>query len=204
MRSVIRLQQVIKHKIRVYREKRRINNLAVVQSYIKKEVCRRYKAKVLHSLQIVISALRRHKMRNMVRKWAIVNKMKDLVIEKSWKKIALGKKGVIEKYLQSFAVQLGSKAQILVATQKTQHKFTLKYTDVVGKYMRAFRARMETGRYMRQVRMIGKVAKTFIYRRQFLKLKKAAITIQRAFREYYFNKNTARNIFNINFGTYKA
>ena len=41
---------------------------------------------------------------------------------------------------------------------------------------------------------------TWIYRQHFVKLRKAAITIQRAYREYYFNKNTARDIFEMNFG----
>lgn len=47
-------------------------------------------------------------------------------------------------------------------------------------------------KYVNQVAYLQRVFQSWLFYQRLKKLRKATIVIQRAYREYYFNKNTAR------------
>lgn len=93
--GIIKIQKAIKSKIDNLKQNRRIKNMMIVQSYIKKEVCRKYRLKYTRSLEIIVSAIQRYKIRKLVQKYAIINMIKNLIIEKSFKKFTIKQKNTI-------------------------------------------------------------------------------------------------------------
>lgn len=94
-KGIIKIQKAIKSKIDNLKQNRRIKNMMIVQSYIKKEVCRKYRLKYTRSLEIIVSAIQRYKIRKLVQKYAIINMIKNLIIEKSFKKFTIKQKNTI-------------------------------------------------------------------------------------------------------------
>jgi hypothetical protein len=159
---------------------------------------------VFGALQKIVNLIKRYQLRKNVQKYAVVNMVKNWLIDRVWKKIALARKNVIETYLHGFLIQIGQKSQIITANFNTHKKFEERYVGILGTYLHGLRCTASHERLMEKVRHTQRVLSTWLCRQRFLKLRKAAITIQRAYREYYFNKNTARQIFDINFGEYQS
>ncbi len=91
-----------------------------------------------------------------------------------------------------FLTQIGGKALIMTANQNTKTKFKNKYKKQLETYLKCFSEAIKTKKYVKKVVFTQSIIKTWIFRNKYVKLRQAAITIQRAYREYYFNKNTAR------------
>ena len=81
-----------------------------MQTYIKKQTARRNRMKYTRSIQLIINAIQRYKCRKLVQKFAIINQIKNYIIEKSYRKFTIKKKNIIEAYLLGFVTQIGSKS----------------------------------------------------------------------------------------------
>lgn len=117
------IQGAIREKLKIFKMEKKIKNMVVIQAYIKKEVARRNRVKYTRSLQIIINAIQRYRSWKLVQKYSIVNQLKNHIIEKSYRKLTIKKKNIIESYLLGFLTQVGSKNLILTANLNTKKKF---------------------------------------------------------------------------------
>lgn len=121
--GLILIQQNIRAKLNAVKKAKRIKNILILQAYIKKSVCKKHKEKVFSALQKIIDLIRRYQLRKNVQKYAVVNQIKNLLVDRAWQKIVIARKNVVEKYIQGFAIQIGQKSQIIAANYNTHRKF---------------------------------------------------------------------------------
>jgi DNA helicase HerA-like ATPase len=180
--GIVHLQREIRLKLNILRKTKRLKNILVLQAYIKMSVCKRNKQKVFNSLQKIISLIRRYKLRKNVQKFAIVNMLKDIIVDRAWRKISLERKAVVERYIRGFLIQVGQRGQISTANYNTHKKFEAQSELTVQKYIKGFHHSIRFEHFMSKVRYLQRTFQTWLHRQRFLKLRKAAIVIQRAYR----------------------
>jgi hypothetical protein len=62
----------------------------------------------------------------------------------------------------------------------------------INKYLKAHHQALIFTKLFRNITRLQCMCRSWIYRNKYCKLRDATIVIQRAYRQYYFNKNTAR------------
>jgi hypothetical protein len=158
------IQRAIREKLHSFKLQKKIKNMMVMQSYIKKEVSRRNRLKYTHSLQIIINAIQRYKSWKLVQKYSIINQIKNYIIDKSYRKLTIKNKNVIETYLLGFLTQVGSKTLIMTANLNTKTKFREKYIGQIEQYLKGLSEIIYTRNYINKVTYTQSIIKTWIYR----------------------------------------
>jgi hypothetical protein len=190
--GLILIQENIRAKLNAVKKAKRMKNILILQAYIKKSVCKKKKEKVFSALQKIINLIKRYQLRKNVQKFAVINQIKNMLIDRAWKKVVIVRKNIIEKYIKGFMIQVGQKSQIITANYNTHLKIEQKHISTLHTYLQSFSLAVAHSSLMQKITKTQRVITSWLYRQRFVKLRKAAITIQRAYREYYFNKNTAR------------
>ena len=117
-----------------------------------------------------------------MQKFSIVNQLKNYIIDKSYRKLTIKNKNIVEAYILAFLTQIGSKTLIMTANLNTKNKFREKYLGQVEQYLKGFSETAKTTVFLRQVVFTQSLVKTWLYRHKYVKLREAAIVIQRAYR----------------------
>lgn len=192
LQGLVRVQRSVRAKLNSLKKAHRLSNIVILQAYVKKAVAKKNKEKVFGALQKIIDLIQKYRLRKNIHKYAVVYRTRQAILERAWMKIVLARKNIIQTYLQGFLVQIGQQQRIVTANHNAHQKFQRKYLAHLANYLHGFARTTLHETFMEQLRRTQRTICSWIHRQRFLKLKKAAITIQRAYREYYFNKNTAR------------
>lgn len=182
MQGLVCLQRKMRLKLNALKKAKRIKNILVLQAYIKKSVCKRKKDRAFDALQKIINLIKRYQLRKNVQKFAVVHMTRQWILDGVWKAIEFQRKSIVETYLQGFLVQIGQKNQIVTANLNTHKKFEQKYLAALGSYLHGFALAAQHEGVISKVKKMQRVLCSWLCRQRFLKLRKAAIVIQRAYR----------------------
>ena len=117
------------------------------------------------------------------------------IIENTWKMIKKKRQKVIEIYLRSYSLQLFERSRISMADRNSYNIVKEKNFNKIETYVVGFAGYTGHLKYLNTVVRGQNLIRTWITRRRFVKLRKATIIIQRAWRTYYFKKKGAKAMF---------
>ena len=84
--------------------------------------------------------------------------------------------------MHGFNTRVQERGRISVANYNTQRKMREQSTDILEKYMSGYGKYVKYRQYLKKVNYLKRVMQSWLYRQRFMKLRKAAIIIQRAYR----------------------
>lgn len=141
--------------------------------------------------------MRRAVIRRRAQKSIFVNSIvKRDILDHAWQQICEKRAKIIKRYLKGATIQIRGKQKISKANLNQRLIIKQKTTTNARKYLLGFKQQIYYNHYLNTVVKGQNLIKAWILRRRFVKLRKAAIVIQRAWRDYQFKRKGAKTMFN--------
>ena len=101
----------------------------------------------------------------------------------------------IEKYVQTFRIQLLMAGELAMAELNAYHIVEEKKFNIIEQYIQGFNGFRTYNKVQYKIVKAQALMRGWLVRRNYLKLKRSAVIIQRGWREYIFKKRGSNDMF---------